>query len=161
MEDVPTYVLQVNASDILEGQDIGVKDGTIKCIGSNLPCSISTKVLDAEGAYVTPGGVDSHVHLEQPNTPTGDTWETGSRSAICGGTTTIIAFVFQTRVDESLLPLVEDYTLRASGNSYADYGFHLILTNPTQSILKKEIPMMVREKGITSVKLYMTYGMSK
>lgn len=115
-------------------------------------------MLDAEGGYVTPGGVDSHVHLEQPNTPTGDTWETGSRSAICGGTTTIIAFVFQTRKHDSLLPLVKDYTVRARGNSYADYGFHLILTNPTEGILTSEIPKLAVEKGITSLKLYMTYG---
>ena len=116
-------------------------------------------MLDAEGGYITPGGVDSHVHLEQPNTPTGDTWETGSGSAICGGTTTILAFVFQTRQDGSLLPLVDDYTRRAKGNSYADYGFHLILTNPTPDILKDEIPLLAREHGITSLKLYMTYSM--
>ena len=129
------------------------------CIGSNLRSSTATTVLDAEGGYVTPGGVDSHVHLEQPNTPTGDTWETGSRSAVCGGTTTILAFVFQTRQDGSLLPLVDDYTKRAKGNSYADYGFHLILTNPTPDILEDEIPLLARERGITSLKLYMTYSM--
>ena len=129
------------------------------CIGSNLRSSTATTVLDAEGGYVTPGGVDSHVHLEQPNTPTGDTWETGSRSAVCGGTTTILAFVFQTRQDGSLLPLVDDYTKRAKGNSYADYGFHLILTNPTPDILEDDIPLLARERGITSLKLYMTYSM--
>ena len=108
---------------------------------------------------MTPGGVDSHVHLEQPNTPTGDTWETGSRSAICGGTTTIIAFVSQARQHDSLLPLVKEYSARADGNSYADYGFHIIMTNPTPTILREEIPLLAAEKGITSLKLYMTYGM--
>jgi dihydropyrimidinase len=110
---------------------------------------------------VTPGGVDSHVHLEQANCPTGDTWETGTRSAVCGGTTTVLAFVSQARQHNSLLPLVEAYSERANGKSYCDYGFHLILTNPSMKILREELPLLVHENGITSVKLYMTYDPMK
>ena len=152
---------QVNASDTIIGQDIGIKDGKITCIGLNLPTISSTSILDAEGAYITPGGVDSHVHLEQPNTPTGDTWETGTRSAICGGTTTVLAFVSQARHHDSLIPLVEEYSARAKGNSYCDYGLHIILTNPTQQILQEELPSLARDQGITSIKLYMTYNVMK
>ncbi|MCJ1417362.1 hypothetical protein MMC32_003705 [Xylographa parallela] len=147
-----------SASDIIDGQDIGIKDGKITAIGTALnSTSLSTKTIDAHGGYITPGGVDSHVHLEQPNCPMGDTWETGSRSAVCGGTTTVIAFVSQARQHDSLLPLVEEYSARAEGNSYCDYGLHVILTNPTMKILTDEIPILAREHGITSVKLYMTY----
>jgi dihydropyrimidinase len=113
--------------------------------------------VDAEGAYVTPGGVDSHVHLAQKNAPTGDGWETGSRSAIAGGTTTIIAFATQYKDDLSLHPVLEEYDKKAKDQSYADYSYHFILTNPTRDILQKEMPVMAAEHGITSVKLYMTY----
>lgn len=130
------------------------------CIASSnlaLLSSSKTQTIDAEGAYVTPGGVDSHVHLAQDNSPTSDGWLTGSRSALAGGNTTILAFASQKRSDKSLLPVVEDYHKRSCGQSYIDYGFHLILSNPTEKILKEELPIMVDEEGITSVKLYMTY----
>lgn len=73
------------------------------------PASPETKIIDAEGAYVTPGGVDSHVHLAQDNAPTGDGWLTGSRSALAGGNTTILAFASQKRSDKSLFPVLEEY----------------------------------------------------
>ncbi|KAK5175807.1 uncharacterized protein LTR77_000947 [Saxophila tyrrhenica] len=152
----------VTASEILQpGLDIGITDGKIACIGVSLPASAKTHIIDAEGAYVTPGGVDSHVHLAQRNAPTGDGWETGSRSAIAGGTTTIIAFASQQKSDISLYPVLEDYDKKAKDQSYADYGFHFILTNPTREILRDELPVMASEHGITSVKLYMTYEAMK
>lgn len=114
--------------------------------------------IDACGAYVTPGGVDSHVHLHQDNAPTGDTFETGTRSAITGGTTTILAFASQKKTDETITPVVEEYHRRATGNSYCDYGFHLILSKPNATILEKELPTLVKDGGISSAKLYMTYA---
>ena len=138
------------------GLDIGVKDGKIVCIGARLPTTSNAHVIDAEGAFVTPGGVDSHVHLAQENSPTGDGWETGSRSAVAGGTTTIIAFASQYKLDTSLYPVLQEYDKKAKDQSFADYGYHFILTNPTKEILRDELPVMA-EKGITSVKLYMTY----
>lgn len=110
---------------------------------------------------MTPGGVDSHVHLHQDNAPTGDRWLTGSRSALAGGNTTILAFATQRRTDESLFPVVEEYHKRAKDQSYIDYGFHLILTNPTEKILQDELRVMVEQEGISSVKLYMTYPAMK
>ncbi|CAD0046692.1 unnamed protein product [Aureobasidium pullulans] len=128
-------VKMVTASEVLPlGLEIGVKDGKISCIGTSLPASSSTKVIDAEGAYITPGGIDSHVHLAQANSPTGDDWETGSRSAIAGGTTTIIAFASQERHEESLMPVLADYHSKS-----------------------RELPVLAQQEGITSVKLYMTY----
>ena len=155
---------------------IGVKSGKIVAIAVDLTAISpdTTKTIDAEGAYVTPGGVDSHVHLHQDNAPTGDKWLSGSRSALCGGNTTILAFASQQRTDESLYPVIEEYHRRAHGQSYVDYGFHLILSRPSPQILGQEarsrsddekstivdggeLKKMVEEEGITSVKLYMTY----
>lgn len=100
------------------------------------------------------------MHLDQDNAPTGDNFETGTRSAIAGGTTTIIAFATQERRHESIHPVIEDYHSRAADKSYCDYGFHLILTNPTPTVLRDELPVQVKA-GITSVKVYMTYDRLK
>ncbi|KAL3472602.1 hypothetical protein BJX99DRAFT_262163 [Aspergillus californicus] len=146
------------ASDILPNTDIAISGGKIALLGTNLPALFpSSPTLSADGAYVLPGGVDSHVHLQQDNSPTGDTWETGTRSAIAGGTTTVLAFASQKRTEESLFPVVTEYHRRARGNAYCDYGFHLILSNPTPKILDEELPVLVKDDGISSVKLYMTY----
>ena len=113
--------------------------------------------IDAEGAYKTPGGVDSHVHLAQKNSATGDPWETGTRSAIAGGTTTVIAFASQQKADTSLWPVLEDYRKISTDQTCCDYGFHFILTNPTPEILRDELPILAEREGIASVELYMTY----
>jgi dihydropyrimidinase len=151
----------VTAVEVLPlGVEIGVKDGKISCLGISLKRGRSTKVIDAEGAYITPGGVDSHVHLAQANSPTGDNWETGSRSAIAGGNTTVIAFASQEKHNPSVLPVIEEYNKLSQDQSYCDYGYHLILTNPTPTIMQDEMPKLI-EMGITSVKLYMTYDPMK
>lgn len=143
---------------MLVAQDIAISQGKILLLGQNLTSVFAAaQTIDAHGAYVTPGGVDSHVHIHQDNAPTGDTFETGTRSAIAGGTTTVLAFASQKRHEESIHPVVAEYHRRATGNAYCDYGFHLILTNPSTAIVDDELPVLVREGGITSVKLYMTY----
>ncbi|KAK8117892.1 dihydropyrimidinase [Apiospora kogelbergensis] len=148
----------VTSSEILQlGVELGIKDGKIHCVGQDLQSGPGTEVVDAQGAYVTPGGVDSHVHIQQDNTPTGDTWETGSRSAIAGGNTTIIAFATQNRQQASIWPALQAYHDKATGNSFCDYGFHIILTNPNETVLEKELPRLVDQEGISSIKLYMTY----
>ncbi|CAG8394431.1 unnamed protein product [Penicillium salamii] len=154
----PSLILfQVTASEVLPfGTELGIQDGKIAVIGHDLQRGPKTHIIDAEGAYVTPGGVDSHVHIEQDNAPTGDTWETGTRSAIAGGNTTVIAFATQKREEESLWPALESYHKKASGNAWCDYGFHLIITNPSEHVLNHEMPALV-DQGITSIKLYMTY----
>ena len=148
---------QVTASEILPPNlSIGIKNGLIHSIAVTLDHCAARSTLDAEGGYVTPGGIDSHVHLHQDNAPTGDKWLSGSRSALAGGNTTIIAFATQQRYHESLYPVIEEYHRRAKDQSYVDYGFHLILTNPTPQVLN-ELGAMVTQEGITSCKLYMTY----
>ena len=148
----------VTASEILPaGLDLGIKGEKIAYIGLPLPNTEHVQIVDAVGAYVTPGGIDSHVHIDQGNHPTSDKWEHASKSAIAGGNTTILAFSQQKQHETSLYTSLEQYHFKASGNSYCDYGFHLIVTNPTQQVLVEELPKFVEQEGITSVKLYMTY----
>ncbi|KAG2067257.1 Metallo-dependent hydrolase [Suillus decipiens] len=169
----------VTASDIWESCDIGIKDGTIVAIGPRLPAAPGAEEIDAEGAFITPGGVDAHVHLSQfyegtvgvdidhsivtngvvpdPENFVGDTFTTGTRSAVAGGTTTVITFASQMKKDESIIAVIEDYHKLAKDQSFCDYAFHVIITNPTPQIVEDEFPRMVDEHGITSVKLYMTY----
>ncbi|KAJ5895309.1 hypothetical protein N7495_007000 [Penicillium taxi] len=154
--------LIVTESGVLPaGQDIGISDGKISLIGYNIPEGPETKIIDAQGAYITPGGVDSHVHLAQRNAPTGDNWETGTRSAVAGGTTTVLAFASQTKEMTSLYPVLEDYHEKSRDQSYCDYGFHFVITNPNEKILNEELPVLSKKEGITSVKLYMTYELYK
>ncbi|KAK9378006.1 uncharacterized protein V2V93DRAFT_351980 [Kockiozyma suomiensis] len=142
--------------------DIAVKDGVIMNIGRNLVAFAgpNTKVIDAEGAHVTPGGVDTHVHLSQgAGGITMDGFDTGTRSAICGGTTTVVCFAAQEKWDEDVLEVVANYHAKAKsqGGTYSDYGFHLILTNPSPAVLDEQLPKLRKEEGISSVKLYMSY----
>ena len=99
--------LIVTASDILPRSiHIGINNGIIETITTS---KISGKQeIDAEGGYIMPGGVDSHVHIDQDNAPAGDDFETGSRSAIAGGTTTMIPFAIQPKKEYDLLKVVEE-----------------------------------------------------
>lgn len=135
--------------------DIGVRDGKIAALGHEL--GQATHRIDAQGLLALPGGVDAHCHLDQPQ-ETGhmaDDFETGSRSAACGGTTTIIPFAAQQR-GQSLQAAVDDYHRRADGKSCLDYAFHMIVTDPTAEVLQKELPALIGA-GYTSFKIYMTY----
>lgn len=68
----------------------------------------------------------------------------------------MLAFASQKRAEDSIWPAVEAYHAKAKGNSYCDYGFHVILTNANEEVLEKELPALPAQ-GITSIKLYMTY----
>jgi len=145
----------VTASDILPPSIyIGIKDGIIKSM--SIEPLEGTKTIDTEGAFITPGGIDSHVHIDQDNAPTGDNFESGSRSAIAGGNTTILPFAIQTKGQYDLQFTITDYHKRASTGSYCDYGFHLIVSDPTKEMLE-QLPVIVKKEGITSIKVYTTY----
>ncbi|MEH6812293.1 MAG: amidohydrolase family protein, partial [Motiliproteus sp.] len=147
--------LVATASD-LSTCDIAVKDGRIVAMGENLPAGADE--IDAAGKLITPGGVDAHCHLDQPM-PDGlkmaDGFESGTRSAACGGTTTVIPFAAQEK-GQSLQAAVDDYHRRAEGQAMVDYAFHLIVSDPTEEVLSTELPRLIRE-GCTSFKIYMTY----
>lgn len=136
--------------------DIGIKDGKIVALAQGL--SGAQETIDAAGYVVLPGGVDAHCHLDQPM-PEGvkmaDDFRSGTISAACGGTTTVIPFAAQEK-GHSLQAAVDDYHRRAADKAVIDYAFHLIVSDVTDEVLKDELPRLIRE-GYTSFKIYMTY----
>ncbi|CUM64858.1 uncharacterized protein PRCAT00002473001 [Priceomyces carsonii] len=120
-------------------------------------------IIDAEGAIVTPGGVDAHVHLTEPLDLFGkisDDFEAGTRSAVAGGTTTIIAFASQDPNDDgndALLNSVNNCKDHCSKNLYCDYGLHLIMFKIKKTNLEEQLIVLAEKGGVTSIKLYMTY----
>ncbi|KAL2827778.1 putative allantoinase [Aspergillus cavernicola] len=150
----------VTAADIAR-YDIGIKDGKVSILAPalSLADSPATRVIDAQGAYVMPGGIDAHVHLAEPQLfgkgKAADDYTTGTKSAIAGGTTTIIAFAPQDKASPSLLKALDETARKAEGVAYCDYSFHLLLSNPTRECLNEFSAL--RNRGISSVKIYMTY----
>jgi dihydropyrimidinase len=136
--------------------DVGVREGRIVALGENLgPGEVE---IDAAGKVVTPGGVDSHCHLDQPmsdGSVMADDFRSGTVSAAFGGTTTIIPFAAQHR-GQSLREVVEAYHACAGPKAVVDYAFHLIISDPTAQVLGQELPALI-EDGYTSFKVYMTY----
>lgn len=148
------------ASDTFRS-DVAIRDGKVVALGHAL--GEARRVIDAAGLLVLPGGIDAHCHLDQPRAQglasggaiMADGFESGSLSAVFGGTTTIVPFAVQHR-GQSVRAAVQDYHRRARGKSYIDYGFHLIVSDPTPTVLNEELPALIAE-GFASVKVYMTY----
>jgi dihydropyrimidinase len=136
--------------------DVGVRDGRIAALGLDL--GEAGRMIDATGRLVMPGGVDSHVHIAQPSGDgivMADDFESATRSAALGGTTTVLPFVLQ----EKGVPLretVRAYHAKAEGECHVDTSFHLIVNEPTETVLGQELPALV-EDGYTSFKIFMTY----
>ena len=136
--------------------DIGIRDGRVAALVESLDGGAET--IDAGGRLVLPGGIDSHCHIAQTSSmglETADDFLSGTVSAACGGTTTIIPFAAQAR-GESLRAVVADYHAKAKGKAVIDYAFHLIVTDPTEQVQGQELPALIRD-GYTSFKVYMTY----
>jgi dihydropyrimidinase len=112
--------------------------------------------IDASGKYVMPGGIDVHTHMELPfgGTNASDSFETGTRAAAWGGTTTIIDFAVQVK-GESAMDGYEAWRQKADGNVAIDYGLHMITGDINDQTLK-EMDMLVDE-GVTSFKMFMAY----
>lgn len=112
--------------------------------------------IDATGKYVIPGGVDAHTHMEMPfgGTFASDTFETGTRAAAWGGTTTIVDFVVQ-YPEQDVLDQYHLWHEKAAGNCAIDYGFHQILSDVQDSSLKAMDKLI--SEGVTSFKLFMAY----
>jgi dihydropyrimidinase len=113
-------------------------------------------VIDAAGKYVIPGGVDAHTHMELPfgGTNASDTFETGTRAAAWGGTTTIVDFAVQ-RAGERVEDGLAAWHAKADGNCAIDYGFHQIIGGIDEFSLKSMETLI--DEGITSYKLFMAY----
>jgi dihydropyrimidinase len=151
--------LVVTAADEMHA-DVLVEDGRIAAIAShNSPVSegwTAARTIDAANKYVIPGGVDAHTHMELPfgGTFASDTFETGTRAAAWGGTTTIVDFAVQSR-GRALREGLDAWYAKADGNCAVDYAFHMILSDVNEQSLK-EMDLLV-EEGITSFKLFMAY----
>jgi dihydropyrimidinase len=137
--------------------DVGIDGGRISVLGEGLPPG--RRELDAAGLYVLPGGIDSHVHLEQVSSAgvmCADDFYSGTVAAVFGGTTTVVPFAAQHR-GLKLRAVVADYHHRAAEKAVIDYAFHVILADPSEAALREDLPRLVAE-GITSLKVYMTYN---
>ena len=136
--------------------DVGIANGKIAALSPRLGGSISE--IDARGLLVLPGGVEGHCHIEQRGTHgvmTADDFYTGTVSAVFGGTTTVLSFAAQSQ-GQSLRRVVDDYAECARAKAVIDYGFHLIIADPTPQVLGQELPSLIKD-GFTSFKIYMTY----
>ena len=137
--------------------DIGITAGKIAALGPNLQ---GARTLDATGRLVMPGGVDSHCHIEQLQAKGGadeEKWDTGSRAALAGGTTTVISFNAQFK-GRPIGPTLAEYRDRAK-KAMIDHAFHQIITDPTDAVLA-ELPAIVAS-GIRSLKVFLTYDTSR
>ncbi len=145
------------ASDITNC-DVGIKNGRVVALAEDL--GAGEREIDASGKLVLPGGIDSHVHIEQMSSAgivNADDFYSGTVSAAFGGNTTIIPFAAQQR-GESLRQVVQDYHACAEPKAVIDYAFHLIISDPSEQVLGQELPALI-EDGYTSFKVYMTYDL--
>ncbi|MEU4808946.1 dihydropyrimidinase [Nocardia fluminea] len=153
-------VVSATGSQLL---DVLIDDETIVAVlqpgstalGADLAADADT-VIDATGKYVIPGGVDGHTHMQLPfgGTEASDTFETGTRAAAWGGTTTIVDFAVQ-KPGERVQDTLAQWHGKAAGRCAIDYGFHQIIGDVNDESLKGMSELV--SEGVTSFKLFMAY----
>jgi dihydropyrimidinase len=137
--------------------DVLIEDGRIAALAApGTQEWAADRVIDAAQKYVIPGGVDAHTHMELPfgGTFASDSFETGTRAAAWGGTTTIVDFAVQSQ-GHALRAGLDAWYAKADGKCAIDYGFHMILSDVNDGSLK-EMDLLV-EEGISSFKLFTAY----
>ena len=135
--------------------DVFIENETITHIGKSLDME-ADEILDASGKYLFPGGLDPHTHLDMPfgGTVSADDFETGTRAAAHGGTTTLVDFAIQTK-GHSTLEALDTWHAKADGKTAIDYGFHMIVTDLEDDRVHEM--KMLADEGVTSYKLFMAY----
>jgi len=135
--------------------DVLIDGGTIREVRAGIAPE-GHKVVDAAGLLVLPGGVDVHTHLDMPfgGTYSSDDFETGTRAAAIGGTTTIVDFAIQSR-GTKMRTALDTWWGKAEGKACIDYGLHMIITDLGSSGLE-DMDSLVSE-GVASFKLFMAY----
>jgi dihydropyrimidinase len=136
--------------------DVLIDGDLIKEVRPGIPATAADTVIDAKGMHIFPGGIDAHTHLDMPfgGTTSADDFESGTRAAAFGGTTTIVDFAIQakgTRMRDAL----DTWWKKAEGRASIDYGLHMIVTDLGEAGLE-DMDDLVRE-GVASFKLFMAY----
>ena len=136
--------------------DVAITDGKVAAIAQALPRDGARQVIDAGTKYVMPGGIDVHTHLDMPfgGTTSADDFETGTRAAAFGGTTTLIDFAIQYK-NQPLRAAFDAWMQKAAPKATTDFAFHCIVTDLPNARLG-EMAELVRE-GVPSFKLFMAY----
>jgi dihydropyrimidinase len=144
----------ITASDTFQA-DILIEGEQIKLIGSKLEYP-DAQVIDAQGKYITPGGVDPHTHFDLPmfGTVSSDDHYTGHKAAAYGGTTTVIDFV--PHEPSGLEESIQKWHNRVGGKAVVDYGFHMNITSWDEHIARQVTRLP--EMGISSLKVFMAYN---
>src|SRR5947199_117416 len=136
--------------------DVGVNGDKVTAIAAQLPAENTSKVVDAAGCLVIPGGIDVHTHLDMPfgGTTSADDFQTGTIAAAFGGTTTLIDFAIQYK-GQSLRQAFDTWMKKAHDKAVTDYAFHCIITDLGNAQLE-EMGALIKE-GVSSFKLFMAY----
>src|SRR6266571_1018489 len=136
--------------------DVGINGDKVTAIAAQVPTENATRVVDAIGMLVIPGGIDVHTHLDMPfgGTTSADDFQTGTIAAAFGGTTTLIDFAIQYK-GQSLRQAFDTWMKKAHDKAVTDYAFHCIITDLGSAQLE-EMGELIRE-GVTSFKLFMAY----
>jgi len=137
--------------------DVLVAGERITAVGPDVDVT-GARVVDVGGAYVIPGGIDTHTHFALPvgAVTCADDFESGTLAAACGGTTCVVDFAGAGR--EPWEEALATWHRRAAGRAVIDYGFHLTVTElPEQPDAAARRFQEFADRGITSVKLYMAY----
>ena len=145
----------VTPAGIVEG-DLGIREGRIDSIGQAGP---ARHEIDAAGRFLCPGGVDPHCHIEQMSgmgQMNADTWETATRSAAMGGTTTVISFAAQAK-GQPLAAAMADYAARAKRGAAIDHAFHAIIADTSVADFQSDLARQIAA-GHRSLKLFTTYN---
>jgi len=145
----------INA-DSRQKADVLIEDGIIKEIGVKLSVPEGAEVIDARGKYIFPGFIDPHVHIHLPfmGTYAKDTYETASKAAVVGGTTTLIEMCCPA-LGEGLLESYELWKGKAEGKSACDFTFHMGVPG-LDSQAESELREIVAD-GIASFKIFLAY----